>query len=155
MRKSGMTAINMRHALLAAVFALLPALLAAYSASGPEIKDDSGKAVRMAGINAPDLIKLGDSEITALFEKASKAGIKYARFLASFSGEGEYSLQPRPGKYNEAMMKKLDFILDAASKTGIKLTVALGDGSGKNGGKEVYASWNGGSNSDVFFKDRL
>lgn len=37
----------------------------------------------------------------------------------------QYALQPSPGKYNEGIFRGLDYVIDAARQTGIKVNPSL------------------------------
>lgn len=144
-------------ALAAAVFLMLavPVSLSAYKTSGTSIQDAKASSIRAVGVNMPGLLVMEEKQAAETIKSLEGIGVKYIRFLVSFSGAGANSFQPEPGVYNNEMFEKMDRIAALAGKSGMKMIIALGDGSAEYGGKKAYLDWSGGSNPDIFFKDRI
>ena len=64
------------------------------------------------------------SDVTAQLDKAVEQGLNTVRAFAFGTEEG-FALQKKPGQYDEATFKALDFVLDEARKRGLRLVLAL------------------------------
>ncbi|KAK9861966.1 hypothetical protein WJX84_012076 [Apatococcus fuscideae] len=69
----------------------------------------------------------------------------------------DFPLQIAPGEYNEKAFKALDYILDEASKLGIRVIMTLGDNWVGADSKPIYSSWSisaeESEDPDAFFSD--
>jgi mannan endo-1,4-beta-mannosidase len=142
------------------IFSIIIALLAPIAAfgaliDGPSFIGTDGKGLRVIAVSMPYLLTLGSGDIEKVFSALKGQGVTAAMINASYCGDSDYTFQKAPGVYNEKQFEKLDAAVDSASRSGIKLIVALADNSPEFGGKEVYSRWNGGSNDDIFFKDAI
>lgn len=140
---------------LLGVLLIIPTFAIPYAISGSNIYFESGKLIKILGIEIPYFLILDEKQQEQVLANVKEAGIKYLKILASFNGDREYAFQPFLGQFNEKMFIKLDKALDLASKYGILLIIAIADNNDAYGGKEVYKQWLGGSNDDIFFKDRI
>ncbi len=139
----------------AAIMLMAASGISGYAISGLSITDKEGVPVRLTGINAPYLPMLDEPEIKAGLDLIKRSGVKVVRVFASFCGNKSYSIQTGLGKYNDMALETLDFTLAEIGVRGMKAIVVLSDSNKTYGGKEVYAQWVGGSNEDVFFKDKI
>lgn len=64
------------------------------------------------------------SDVTAQLDKAVEQGLNTVRAFAFGTEEG-FGLQKKPGQYDEATFKALDFVLDEARKRGLRLVLAV------------------------------
>ena len=64
------------------------------------------------------------SDVTAQLDKAVEQGLNTVRAFAFGTEEG-FALQRKPGQYDEATFKALDFVLDEARKRNLRLVLAL------------------------------
>jgi endo-1,4-beta-mannosidase len=145
-----------RAAVLVLVFAVFdPVFALSYTASGTQLINAQGEALKAVALNLPGLIAMDDKKAVEILEKAAKNGISIVRITAAYNGDSPFSFQPEPGKFNDDMFEKLDRMIQAAGKSGIRLVIALADSGNGNSSKKTYSAWAGGSNDDVFFKDRI
>ncbi|MBP7792388.1 MAG: cellulase family glycosylhydrolase [Candidatus Goldbacteria bacterium] len=134
---------------------LFPQLVMSYAINGPDVYSESGKPVKILGVEIPYFLILDEKQQEHVLNVLKETDIKYMKILSCFNGEREYSFQPSLGKFNEKMFIKLDKAVAMASKYGVCLVISLADNNATYGGKEVYKNWLGGSNDDIFFKDRI
>ncbi|KAL3155965.1 hypothetical protein ABBQ32_012960 [Trebouxia sp. C0010 RCD-2024] len=67
--------------------------------------------------------------------------------------EGRFALQIKAGKYSEHAFQALDYILDEASKHGVRLLLTLVNNWDNADSKTQYIQWAGAEGDDVFFTD--
>lgn len=134
---------------------LIPFIAFSLAINGSNIYSESGKLVKLIGIEIPYFLILDENQQKQVLDELKELNIKTIKILVSFNGEKEYAFQPSLGKYNEKMFEKLDKILAIVQKYDINLIMALADNNSDFGGKEIYKEWLSGSNDNIFFKDRI
>nr|QOL01199.1 putative extracellular protein TR9_011a [Trebouxia lynnae] len=67
--------------------------------------------------------------------------------------DGSFPLQIKAGKYSEHAFQALDYILDEASKYGVRLLLTLVNNWDNADSKTQYIQWAGAEGHDVFFTD--
>ncbi|XP_077219646.1 mannan endo-1,4-beta-mannosidase 4-like [Tasmannia lanceolata] len=87
---------------------------------------------------ASDPSQLGN--VSSVFQQAQKYGLTVSRTWA-FSDGGYRPLQIKPGSYNEAMFKGLDFVISEAKKYGVHLILSLVNNYPDFGGRKQYVQW--------------
>ncbi|MCE5300696.1 MAG: cellulase family glycosylhydrolase [Spirochaetia bacterium] len=142
----------MKKTFFTAFLTLILAVYAqAYRVEGPLLKTDSGMPVRLASVYVHTAYQSDSAAVDDAFSALKKQGIKLVKISAAATGAAQGSLQPEPGRFDENALKKLDAIVSAAAKNDISLIIALSDPDSK----ETYRQWAGGSNADIFYKDKL
>lgn len=72
------------------------------------------------------------------------AGMNVMRFFAHGWDDEGTVIQSSPGKYNEDVLKSLDWVLYEAGKRGLKLVMTFGDSTKKGDGRKMYTKAAGG-----------
>jgi mannan endo-1,4-beta-mannosidase len=82
-------------------------------------------------------------------------GLRVMRTWAFNDGADEWNaLQTAPGVYQEYVFQGLDYILDKASRTGLRVILAFVNNWDDYGGMNQYVEWSGTANShDDFYTD--
>ncbi|MFJ5834239.1 cellulase family glycosylhydrolase [Streptomyces sp. NPDC093089] len=100
-----------------------PAGPAAPAARGiPALTDAHGRVLTLRGWNVEDKANSGDAALSAITEKHFRdmraKGFNFARLLVFWD-----DLEPRPGQYSQAYLRKIERILDWARKHDVKVLV--------------------------------
>ncbi|GMH38711.1 hypothetical protein BSKO_06595 [Bryopsis sp. KO-2023] len=105
--------------------------------------------------------ELGRCEVVEVLDKSQELGINVIRTWGFSEGPLEWrSLQPAPGEYDEATWRGMDFVLDEASKRGIRMLIAFGNYWQHFGGTDQYNRWawqagNGTCNGEFACRDEF
>jgi mannan endo-1,4-beta-mannosidase len=94
------------------------------------------------GVNAYDLAYRTDEEVTQTFDHLHKIGVNTVRFWAFGDGNAD-GFQVQAGITSENRFKKLDYIIENARRTNIKLIPVLVNNWEDYGGKNQYLAWTG------------
>ncbi|MCX8092774.1 MAG: cellulase family glycosylhydrolase [Candidatus Goldbacteria bacterium] len=146
---------KMKKTIILMLILLIPIFAIPYAINGPNIYSENGRLIKIIAAEIPYFLILDEKEQDNVLSTLKGVGINHLKILACFNGEREYAFQPSFGHFNEKMFIKLDRVINLASKYGILLIISLADSNNTYGGKEVYRNWLGGSNDNIFFKDRL
>eukprot|EP00884_Botryococcus_braunii_P022962 jgi/Botrbrau1/934/Bobra.0167s0045.1 len=103
-------------------------------------------------------------QVLEILDSAKELGLTVLRIWAFSDGHLEWnSLQRYPGVYDEATFQGLDFVLDQASRRGIRITLVLANYWAMYGGLDMYNMWSfqagagqcpgDGACRDAFFSD--
>ncbi|KAI5078292.1 hypothetical protein GOP47_0005963 [Adiantum capillus-veneris] len=79
-------------------------------------------------------------EVVDVLQQAASMGLTLCRTWA-FKDGGYHALQLSPGVYDESSFKALDFVLNEASRNGIRVILSLVDNYPNMGGKAQYVQW--------------
>ncbi|RSS42032.1 endoglycoceramidase [Streptomyces sp. WAC08241] len=86
----------------------------------PALTDEHGRALTLRGWNVEDKANRGDAALSAVTEKHFRdmraKGFGFARLLVFWD-----DLEPRPGQYSQAYLRKVERILDWAEKYDVKV----------------------------------
>jgi mannan endo-1,4-beta-mannosidase len=111
-----------------------------------------GQVFRYAGTNAyylPNYEKVDASVVNRALDAFESAGVNVVRMWGFYDGPAQYSndisLQPRPGEYNEADLKRLDNVIAKGKERGIRFVIAFTNYWGELGGMPQYNEWDGNS----------
>ncbi|MET9431779.1 MULTISPECIES: cellulase family glycosylhydrolase [unclassified Streptomyces] len=109
----------------AALLAVVPPVApAARAETGdiPRLTDDRGRVLTLRGWNVEDKTHRGDAALSAITEKHFRdlraRGFNFARLLVFWD-----DLEPRPGRYSEAYLRKIERILDWAHTYDIHVVI--------------------------------
>ncbi|WP_149184364.1 cellulase family glycosylhydrolase [Streptomyces sp. TRM49041] len=88
----------------------------------PRLTDDRGRVLTLRGWNIEDKANRGDAALSAVTERhfrdLSAHGFDFARLLVFWD-----DLEPRPGRYSEAYLRKIERILDWAHKYRVQVVI--------------------------------
>ncbi|MFC8790049.1 cellulase family glycosylhydrolase [Streptomyces cinereoruber] len=88
----------------------------------PALTDEHGRVLTLRGWNVEDKANRGDAALSAVTEKHFRdmraKGFNFARLLVFWD-----DLEPRPGQYSQAYLRKIERILDWAEKHDVKVLV--------------------------------
>ncbi|WP_030688788.1 cellulase family glycosylhydrolase [Streptomyces globisporus] len=88
----------------------------------PVLTDEHGRALTLRGWNVEDKGNRGDAALSAITEKHFRdlraKGFGFARLLVFWD-----DLEPRPGRYSQTYLRKIERILDWAEKYDVKVLV--------------------------------
>ena len=59
--------------------------------------------------------------------------------------------QTAPGRYNEAVFRGFDYLLDQCRQRGVRVLLSLTDNWQQTGGADEYVRWTGGASHEDFF----
>ncbi|KNB51926.1 glycoside hydrolase family 5 protein [Streptomyces caatingaensis] len=109
--------------LVLALTLLLPSPAAAVPGDGiPPLTDEHGRALTLRGWNLADKEHRGDAALSAITERDLRDmaghGFDFAR-LAVFWDD----LEPRPGRYSERYLRKVERVLDWAARYRIRVVI--------------------------------
>ncbi|MFE5830992.1 cellulase family glycosylhydrolase [Streptomyces sp. NPDC056508] len=86
----------------------------------PVLTDEYGRALTLRGWNVEDKANRGDAALSAVTEKHFRdmraKGFNFARLLVFWD-----DLEPRPGRYSQDYLRKIERILDWAEKHDVKV----------------------------------
>ncbi|MFB7026048.1 MULTISPECIES: cellulase family glycosylhydrolase [unclassified Streptomyces] len=86
----------------------------------PVLTDAHGRALTLRGWNVEDKVNRGDAALSAVTEKHFRdmraKGFNFARLLVFWD-----DLEPRPGRYSQGYLRKIERILDWAEKHDVKV----------------------------------
>ncbi|MFC8293775.1 cellulase family glycosylhydrolase [Streptomyces sp. NPDC057242] len=86
----------------------------------PALTDEHGRALTLRGWNVEDKANRGDAALSAVTEKHFRdmraKGFNFARLLVFWD-----DLEPRPGRYSQDYLRKIERILDWAEKHDVKV----------------------------------
>ncbi|MFI1713023.1 cellulase family glycosylhydrolase [Streptomyces litmocidini] len=88
----------------------------------PALTDEHGRALTLRGWNVEDKANRGDAALSAITEKHFRdlraKGFGFARLLVFWD-----DLEPRPGRYSQTYLRKIERILDWARKYDVKVLI--------------------------------
>ncbi|MEU0400342.1 cellulase family glycosylhydrolase [Streptomyces sp. NPDC006197] len=88
----------------------------------PALTDEHGRALTLRGWNVEDKANRGDAALSAITEKHFRdlrsKGFSFARLLVFWD-----DLEPRPGRYSQTYLRKIERILDWAEKYDVKVLI--------------------------------
>ncbi|MGA5217082.1 cellulase family glycosylhydrolase [Streptomyces cinereoruber] len=88
----------------------------------PALTDEHGRVLTLRGWNVEDKANRGDAALSAVTEKHFRdmraKGFNFARLLVFWD-----DLEPRPGQYSQAYLRKIERILDWAERHDVKVLV--------------------------------
>ncbi|WP_373302653.1 cellulase family glycosylhydrolase [Streptomyces litmocidini] len=88
----------------------------------PALTDEYGRVLTLRGWNVEDKANRGDAALSAITEKHFRdlraKGFGFARLLVFWD-----DLEPRPGRYSQTYLRKIERILDWAEKYDVKVLV--------------------------------
>ncbi|MFZ4297233.1 cellulase family glycosylhydrolase [Streptomyces cinereoruber] len=88
----------------------------------PALTDEHGRVLTLRGWNVEDKANRGDAALSAVTEKHFRdmraKGFNFARLLVFWD-----DLEPRPGQYSQAYLRKIERILDWAEKHDVMVLV--------------------------------
>ncbi|ROQ34320.1 endoglycosylceramidase [Streptomyces sp. PanSC19] len=88
----------------------------------PALTDEHGRALTLRGWNVEDKANRGDAALSAITEKHFRdlraKGFGFARLLVFWD-----DLEPRPGRYSQTYLRKVERILDWARKYDVKVLI--------------------------------
>ncbi|MFC9792310.1 cellulase family glycosylhydrolase [Streptomyces sp. NPDC127584] len=103
--------------------AAVPVAVARPGAGGgaiPVLTDERGRALTLRGWNVEDKTNRGDAALSAITERHFRdmraKGFNFARLLVFWD-----DLEPRPGRYSQTYLRKIERILDWAAKYDVKV----------------------------------
>ncbi|MFB7513967.1 cellulase family glycosylhydrolase [Streptomyces sp. NPDC056144] len=110
-------------AVVAALLAPTAAHAEAAGASGiPALTDDRGRVLTLRGWNVGDKAHTGDQALSGITEKHFRdmraKGFNLARVLVFWD-----DLEPSPGRYSEAYLRKIERVLDWAQRYDVKVVL--------------------------------
>ncbi|MFJ7128225.1 cellulase family glycosylhydrolase [Streptomyces sp. NPDC098101] len=86
----------------------------------PALTDEHGRVLTLRGWNVEDKANRGDAALSAVTEKHFRdmraKGFNFARLLVFWD-----DLEPRPGRYSQTYLRKIERILDWAEKHDVKV----------------------------------
>ncbi|MFE6709947.1 cellulase family glycosylhydrolase [Streptomyces sp. NPDC057695] len=86
----------------------------------PVLTDERGRALTLRGWNVEDKTNRGDAALSAITERHFRdmraKGFNFARLLVFWD-----DLEPRPGRYSQTYLRKIERILDWAAKYDVKV----------------------------------
>lgn len=92
--------------------------------------------------------------VDTLTENASSLGFNAVRTWGFCEGMDGRCLQPGPGRYSEWAFRRLDYVVYAASRRGLRLVLPFTDNWSHYGGMESYVEWSPTAEShDDFYSD--
>ncbi|KAH7316057.1 hypothetical protein KP509_21G076800 [Ceratopteris richardii] len=134
------------------------------SRRGHQFFADGGRPFYVHGFNAYFLMAISAdlssrSKVVALLDDAAVSGFNVARTWA-FNDGGYQALQTSPGVYDEHVFQALDFVLNQARLSGLRLILTLVNNWDDYGGKAKYVEWakaagSALSSKDDFFTSRI
>jgi mannan endo-1,4-beta-mannosidase len=103
-------------------------------------------AFRFAGANCYYLMVFAADvdlrpRVDEVLDTAVGLGLSVIRTWAFANGEQWNALQPRPGQYEERVLRGLDYVLEGARRRGLRLTLALTNFWPDYGGMDQYVRW--------------
>ncbi|MFI8913504.1 cellulase family glycosylhydrolase [Streptomyces sp. NPDC053513] len=88
----------------------------------PALTDEHGRTLTLRGWNVEDKANRGDAALSAITEKHFRdlraKGFGFARLLVFWD-----DLEPRPGRYSQTYLRKIERILDWARKYDVKVLI--------------------------------
>ncbi|MFF0272647.1 cellulase family glycosylhydrolase [Streptomyces sp. NPDC004330] len=126
--RTALAAVALATALIAPAVPAAAAPAAAAPAARPQagggtipvLTDERGRALTLRGWNVEDKANRGDAALSAITEKHFRdmraKGFNFARLLVFWD-----DLEPRPGRYSQAYLRKIERILDWAAKHDVKV----------------------------------
>ncbi|DBB03621.1 TPA: hypothetical protein ACH3X3_010954 [Trebouxia sp. C0006] len=168
MRESG------RHAVLLFVWSLCLGSTLAQHASGGFIRADGGRFVDEdcsefipSGLNTWQLLEVAAGKVKSkpvMLEHGVADVVQWTLATASANKlnvvrsfahgvDSTFPLQIKAGKYSEHAFQALDYILDEASKYGVRLLFTLVNNWDNADSKTQYIQWAGAEGHDPFFTD--
>lgn len=91
--------------------------------------------------------------VDEVLNKCAAMGLTVVRTWAFCDGPGANRLQTAPGKYNERVLRGLDYVLHRASRLGLRLVLVLVNNHPDYGGMAQYLKWAGLSKHGDFYTD--
>lgn len=116
-----------------------------------EMVEAAAGAPYLSGASLPENTT-GPALVRAMLDQGVAAGLNVLRAFA-FAVNPQYSVQPAPGRFSEAALRGLDYLLDEARKRGIRLILALASNWTPTGGVPEYLKWGGSTKQVDFFTD--
>lgn len=116
----------------------------------------NGEVFRFAGTNAyhlPTYMKQDPSVVERALDAFQEAGVNVVRAWGFYDGaphyNGDITLQPKPGQYNEEDLKRLDQLIAKAGEHDVKFIFALINYWGELGGMPQYNAWDGNAGAGM------
>ncbi|MEX0720795.1 MAG: hypothetical protein WD059_09020 [Balneolaceae bacterium] len=117
----------------------------------------NGEVYRHAGTNAyhlPNYQKIDPSSVDRAFDAFEEAGVTVVRTWGFYDGpaqyDGDITLQPRAGEYNEEDLRHLDAVIAKGKEHNVRFVLALSNFWKQLGGICEYNKWAGNNNCDLY-----
>lgn len=118
--------------------------------NGWELVEAAAGAPVTFGANLPEGMT-GPELVRVQLEQAAAAGLNTVRAWVQ-PVSPQYALQDAPGgEFNEAAFQGLDYLLDQARKTGMRVILSLTTNWSQTGGVPQYLNWAGSSDPADFY----
>ncbi|PRW59651.1 nitrilase 2 isoform A [Chlorella sorokiniana] len=114
-----------------------------------EVVEAAAGAPALSGASIP-VNMTGPELVRDLLQKGKANGFNVMRTWAH-TVNPQFAMQTAPGRYNEAALRGLDYLLDEARKAGIKLILAFTSNWTPTGGVPEYLKWCGSTDQVDFF----
>ena len=132
----------------------------------------NGEVYRFAGSNAyhlPNYEKIDPSVVDRAMDSFQNAGVSVVRMWGFYDGapqyNGDITLQPQAGVYNEEDLQRLDHVIAKGKEHGVQFVIALINYWDQLGGIKQYNTWAGqtggmktfinGEKQQKWFKDYI
>uniref|UniRef100_A0A383VL97 mannan endo-1,4-beta-mannosidase n=1 Tax=Tetradesmus obliquus TaxID=3088 RepID=A0A383VL97_TETOB len=119
--------------------------------------DENCRPFYPTGFNAFELTTMAatgrKSDVDAVFKNAASMGMTSARTWAHSISE-QFPFQTAPGKYDEQGLQALDYVIDSASRHGIRLILSFIDNWKYYNGVDQYVDWCGPGRTMARFEEK-